>query len=397
MSVSARAGLVGAAARVTGGWLLERITPRRPISPGDVPPSTSALTAEWLTDALCKSHPGAKIVDFAVGSGSDGTSSRRQLTVHYNEVGQELNLPTDLYTKSSPGLMTRLFCGLNNLAVNETGFYSRIRPELEIETPIGYHGVYDVHKGSAMLILEDIAKTRGATFADPTVTHVDRANAERMVSIMATYHGAFWEDPRLDTEFGWLQRSEDFQRRLNDMMGFKRMFHNGLKRARDIMPPELVARESEMYGALMRSLECRARAPQTFLHQDVHARNWYFTGDGDIGIYDWQGNAKGLWAVDVAYAVSCGLVPDERRAWERDLLALYLDRLGSAGGKPPSFDDAWLAYRQQMIHGLGFWLATIGVTKLQPELQPRAVCVANIERMSRALADLDTLGALGVS
>jgi hypothetical protein len=394
VSLSAKLELAGAAAAITGHWLRERATPSRPVRPGDVPASPFALTREWLTDALCREHPDAQVVDFAVGGGSDGTSARRALTVGYNEAGQRAGLPTALYTKSAPTLQTRIFCGLNGLATIETEFYLRIRPELDIETPLAYHGVYHERSGAALLIMEDIAVTRGATFADPTVTHVDGDNAERMVSIMAGYHGPLWEDPRLETEFFWLRRSEDFQRRINDMMGFRRMFHNGLRRSREILPASLVAREAEMWGALEASLALRARAPQTLLHQDVHARNWYFTGDGHIGLYDWQANAKGLWAVDVAYALSCGLEPEDRRAWERDLLGRYLDRLAAAGGKPPSFDDAWLAYRQQMVHGLAFWLATIGVTALQPELQPREVCVANIRRMGQAVADLDTLDAL---
>lgn len=392
MSLRAQAGLVAAASRVTALWARERLTPARPTAPGAVPPNPEALTTEWLTDALCGGRPGAEVTGFAVGGGSDGTSARRALSVTYNEAGQ--GLPTALFTKSSPTWATRIFCGLNSLATFETEFYLRIRPELEIETPIAYAGVYDERSGAALLILEDIATTRGATFADPLVTHVDRANAERMVEIMAGYHGPLWEDPRLDSEFFWLRRSEDFQRRLNDMMGFRRMFSNGLKRSRDFMPAALVAREADMWGALEASLELRARAPQTLLHQDVHARNWYFTGEGHIGLYDWQANAKGLWAVDVAYALSCGLTVENRRAWERELLAIYLDRLAAAGGKPPSFDEALLAYRQQMVHGLGFWLGTIGVTALQPELQPRDVCVENIRRMSQAVTDLESLDAL---
>jgi hypothetical protein len=47
-----------------------------------------------------------------------------------------------------------------------------------------------------------------------------------------------------------------------------------------------------------------------------------------------------------------GLDIESRRAWEHDLLRLYLDRLGENGGKAPGFDDAWLHYRQQVFHGL---------------------------------------------
>ncbi|MGB8387588.1 phosphotransferase [Mycobacterium sp.] len=394
MTLTAKAQLVGAASRIIGHRLGELVTPTAFRGAATVPSSTDELTTTWLTRALCAGCAGAEVVDFEIGAGSDGTSSRRPLLVRYNEAGRAAGLPTALYTKSTPDLMTRLFCGLNNLAVGETEFYLRIRPELKIETPHGYCGVYDQRTCRSMLLLEDIAATRGATFGDPTVTEVDQPNAERMVELMATYHGALWEDPRLDTQFTWLARSEDFQRRINDMMGFKRMFHNGLNRAADFMPPALTARRGDLWAALMASLELRAHAPQTFLHQDVHARNWYFTGDSRIGLYDWQACAKGLWAVDVAYAVSCGLTVESRQAWESDLLAHYLERLGTEGGDPPSYDTAWTSYRQQMMHGLAYWLATIGVSKLQPELQPRAVAVAHIERMSRAVDDLDTLYAL---
>ena len=52
-----------------------------------VPPSAEALTAEWLTAALCREVPGAAVVDVEVFGGSDGTSSRRAVRVVYNQAG----------------------------------------------------------------------------------------------------------------------------------------------------------------------------------------------------------------------------------------------------------------------------------------------------------------------
>lgn len=62
--------------------------------------------------------------------------------------------------------------------------------------------------------------------------------------------------------------------------------------------------------------------------------------------------------------MSAGLGIADRRAWERDLLARYLDELAAPGGKPPMFEDAWLAYRQQMLHGLIFWTYTLLVGRV---------------------------------
>src|SRR5581483_6577885 len=310
----------------------------------------------------------------------------------YNEVGCDAHLPSALYTKSAPSLLSRLFCGLNRIGQIEGAFYLEIAPELKIETPTAYAAVGEQNSGRSLLILEDIVASRGVTFCDPTITRVDREQADDMVDIMATYHRHFWGSPRLDSEFVWLIDSADWQRRLNEMMGFRRMFTNGLKRSRDILPRSLVARESEMWPALMRSLELDRGRPRTLLHQDAHSRNWYVTGEGRMGIYDWQACGKGPWADDVSYALACGLSVEDRRLWERELLDRYVATLGAVA---PSREQAWLSYRQHIMHGLAYWLATIGRTMVQPVLQPHEVCVANVHRLGQAAEDLQMLDAIG--
>jgi len=73
---------------------------------------------------------------------------------------------------------------------------------------------------------------------------------------------------------------------------------------------------------------------------------------------------------------------------------LYIDRMHAAGGPALSFQEAWLAYRQQAFHGLVFWLYTIGAGRLQPAMQPDEVSLANLERMTSMIDDLDSFGAL---
>ncbi|BDB44127.1 hypothetical protein IWGMT90018_45730 [Mycobacterium kiyosense] len=149
-----------------------------------------------------------------------------------------------------------------------------------------------------------------------------------------------------------------------------------------------------MFPALMTSLAMHGSAPNTLLHSDVHSRNWYLTPDGGMGLYDWQLITRGVWALDVAYALSSALTVEDRRAWERELIELYIDRLFASGGPALSFDEAWLAYRQQAFHGLVFWLYTIGAGRLQPAMQPDEVSLANLERMTAMIDDLDCFGAL---
>ncbi|MFC7642288.1 hypothetical protein ACFQX6_16035 [Streptosporangium lutulentum] len=103
---------------------------------------------------------------------------------------------------------------------------------------------------------------------------------------------------------------------------------------------------------------------------------------------------RGSWAYDVSYTIATGLAVEDRRAWERDLLAFYLERLDAAGGTAPDVEAAWLAYRRQMLWSYFGWLLSIGRSAIQPKFQPDSISLGILERASNALLDLDTLGAV---
>jgi thiamine kinase-like enzyme len=243
-----------------------------------------------------------------------------------------------------------------------------------------------------MILIEDVAVTRGATFGNAAI-HVDRPAAESMVREMAAYHGALWQDPRLDHEWTDLLDAEAWQRNFNAKSRFDAGGVLGFRLAGDEIPPELRGRSAQLRPALMRSLALNVRAPQTLLHQDVHPGNWFRLSDGTLKLYDWQGVAKGNWALDFSYAISAGLDIADRRTWERELLALYLEELGAAGGEPPGFEAAWLAYRQQLFHGFMLWTLTFLVGKLSPVQHDEHVRML-IRRIGQAIVDLDALDSL---
>jgi hypothetical protein len=386
--------LVGSVLRTGATVAAERVrAPEPPTTLEEVPISADNLTSEWLTAALCREHPGAAVTGFDLGGGSDGTSARRAVTVRYNAAGAEAGLPVDVYTKSSPRLTSRILIGLTGAAGAEALFYTSIRKHLNVGAPAGYYGTWDRRTNRSMVLIEDIAKTRGATFGN-AATHVDRAAAESMVREMAAYHGQMWEDPRLDREWTELKDAETWQVGFNVKTRFDIGSIYGFGRAGEVIPAELRARKSEIWPAAMRSLGINVRGPQTLLHQDTHPANWFRLPDGTRGLYDWQGIAKGGWALDYSYAISAGLEVDDRRAWERDLLELYVEELARTGGPSLSFEQAWLQYRQQMFHGYIFWLYTIGVQRISPELQPDAHCRLIIGRISHAIVDLESIESL---
>ncbi|MDT5348638.1 MAG: hypothetical protein QOH91_1925 [Mycobacterium sp.] len=383
------------AAKLAVNVARERLAPARMTSLKDVPPSVNAMTNEWLTAALCREVPGAAVVDFAVVGGSDGTSSRRALRVDYNAAGYEAGLPTRLFTKSASSFQSRLMLVAGGVTESETIFYRDVRPELDrLRSPRSYYAAFDTKTYRSIVVMNDLS-VEGWTFPDPMQDTISRRDAEDMVDQMAYYHAAFWDDPRLSSQFGGLATTEIFQQRINDV-GLLKAAHRGLDHIEATTPPAIYRRREELIPTTMRALNLNSSGTHTLLHQDVHQGNWLRDPDGRMGLYDWQCVARGEWALDFAYAMSVNLPVMDRRAWERELLERYLWRLGEEGVEnPPSFEQAWLRYRQQPFHVVIFSLLTIGAGRFQPVMQPKDYMARCWERIATFLDDHDSLDAVG--
>lgn len=380
--------------RIGAHVLYEQLRRPKPTSLAEIPPSVDALTPEWLTAALCKGHPGAWVTSVSTTSGSDGSTTRRVLRIDYNDVGRAAGLPTSVFCKSTPKFTSRAVTVPAAALECEALFYDRIRPGLDIDAPHGYYLAVDNRSGRSMFLMEDVATTRGVVFGDPTKHHIDRRRAEAIVTTLATLHGKLWESPRFAGDLAAVKDTMRWQTDVNDTIAFPKRMVIGFDRAESVFPDAFRNRRNEIFDALMTSLALHKSAPTTLVHSDVHSRNWYLTPDGGMGLYDWQLISRGSWAMDVAYALSSALTVEDRRAWERDLIALYADRLSAAGGPRLATEEAWLTYRQQPFHGLVFWLYTIGAGRMQPAMQPDEVSLANLERMTNMIVDLDSFDAL---
>jgi len=300
-----------------------------------------------------------------------------------------------VFSKSTPRFTSRAITVPSECLVCEAVFYDRIRPVLDIEAPDGYYMAVDPRSGRSMFLLEDVAATRNVTFGDPTLHYIDRHRAEAIVTTLARVHGTFWNSTRFAGDLKMLKTAGQWQSDVNDLIGFAKRSAVGFDRAQHVFPDKLVDLKDRVWPAVMRSLALQEAGPRTLLHADVHARNWYLTPAGGMGLYDWQVLNVGTWAMDVAYALASALTVQDRRDWEGDLIALYVDRLYAAGGPRLDPGEAFFTYRQQAFHGLAFWLYTIGSGRFEPNMQPREVSLVNLERMSNMVIDLDCLTAIG--
>jgi aminoglycoside phosphotransferase (APT) family kinase protein len=379
-----------AALKIGGRVAFERLARPKARRFEDVPCTPYAITPEWLTAVLCGKVPGAAVTRVEVSAASAGTHERHQLIVSYNEEGRRAGLPVSIFTKSLPSIVTRMIGGFNGTARVEGNFYTQIRPQLEIEAPLCYHSACDRQTFAAIHLLEDMVATKSATFCNHK-TYVSRAMADDMIDLLASLHGRFYGGPTLAERYRWLASYSRWFTIGAEKMGTEYYTRKAFNAAAHVIPPEVMARRDDVWPATMRALALHDSEPQGLIHSDVHIGNWYRTGAGEMGLCDWQCLSRGHWSRDFAYAVTASLTPDDRRNWERELLARYIERFAEKTGVKPDFDASFQHYRQQIVHALAMWTITLCHSRLLPNMQPEDTTITMIQRMATAMADLDAL------
>jgi thiamine kinase-like enzyme len=362
------------------------------VSAAELPISYEAITPAWLTNVLGRSHPGTEVVSCRLSEPDEGTSSRRRIFLMWNEAGTRAKLPATLFCKGTQRLESRFMLALNGGIEAEVTFYNVVRPNLAIEAPEAYFASFHPQSFNSIIIMRDLGQE--AQFCQhSTPMSVERAQSQ--MKLLATLHAAYYESPELTTTLSPFNTWERYFTVTVDEAGFGAACPRGFTAAQEVIPPRLFRRAGEIWPATLACVERHRELPRTLVHSDVHLKNWYVAANGEMGLNDWQCSCKGNWGRDLAYAISTGLAIDDRRAWERDLLRFYLDRLQAAGGPALPFDDAWRIYRQQLFSALAWWTGTLGQPPEAPKMQPKASSLEFIKRMTHAIDDLDALDSFG--
>jgi hypothetical protein len=357
----------------------------------DLPLSFDDITDEWLTSVLCKDHPGAAVVGHQLGAPDNGSANRRKITVAYNEAGRRAGLPTALFCKASHDLVNRIVLGVSGGAHSEVVFYGKLRPLLSIEAPQPYFARYDAESFNSLIILGDISGH--VTEFCSHKTPMPRQRVESQISLLANMHGSCYRDPELKTRLQALATWPEFFAKTLDF-GMQDGASRGFLAAEEVVPPRLYRRYEEVWPATMKSVELHNRLPHTLMHGDVHLKNWYVAGNGEMGLGDWQCATRGHWGRDLTYTIATALTIENRRAWEQDLVRAYLEQMRAAGGPKVAFDEAWLQYRQQLATALTWWAVTLTPPAGLPDMQPRDITLEFLRRITTAMDDHETLDSL---
>ena len=356
--------------------------------PPELPVAYEDLTPEWLTAALCKDIAGAYVESFQIEWSDNGTSNRCRLALAYNDVGRSAGLPIALFCKSSQGLANRILLGMSGGAFSEVTFYNKFRPHLEIEAPICYFAHLDAESFNSIVMLDDLSH-RATEFCSHH-TRMPRERAESQIRLLAALHGQSYCKPQVLSALKTIPNWTDYL--LNtESYGLKEGANNGFLAAEAVIPARLYRRHEEVWPKTLESALRHRNLPLTLSHGDVHLKNWYITGRGEMGLSDWQCATHGHWGRDLAYTIGSSLSVEDRRAWERELIEMYLDLLAGEGGEATSFDEAWEHYRQQMISALAWWTGTLTPAPGLPDMQPKDTTLEFIHRISTAMDDLESL------
>lgn len=343
------------------------------------------LTAAWLTEALSANYPGTVVTEAHIGTVIAGTATKVRLLLSYNDAGHTNLLPPTMWIK---GGFIRHDYTYDNSFVNEAKFYGSWGRELQKEINIPrafWSGWQEGEQG--LVLMEDLA-ARNVTFGRATsLISIDQQ--AQALELLAKMHARWWESPNLKVlknfSTAWEAAGDIVMQMLRP--DYFEACINARRCAAYVGPYR--DRERIMRG--LRTQWARgSEVPQVFSHGDAHLGNMFFEPDGTPGYLDWQSWQEGPYMHDVAYSTIGNLKVEDRRHAEKDLIAGYLAALSANGvSNPPSFDDAWAAYRRHAMHGF-MWPFT------PEEMQPLDIVTAEGDCFGAAVMDLDTFGALGV-
>jgi aminoglycoside phosphotransferase (APT) family kinase protein len=138
----------------------------------------------------------------------------------------------------------------------------------------------------------------------------------------------------------------------------------------------------------------RRTGPKGITHGDYRLDNMLFAtpeGGPPITVVDWQTPAVGSPITDLSYFIGAGLLPDDRRTHERELISEYLDALTAYD---VTLDETWVweQYRRDAFAGLSVAAMASQIVTLNDRSE--AMFGAMAQRHLRQALDLDSFSLI---
>lgn len=320
------------------------------MTPGDsasaypLPLTAEGITAAWLSAGLRTRHPGVAVAEVEPVQVIEGTATKVRLRLAYGTQTRRNGLPDQICVKGGFGAY-REYLGGVGLYGGEVRFFNEIAPLYELACPASYFGLAQTEPVQGIVVMDGL-KARGVAFARAT-RPLSVKLASDGLDALAALHGQSWGDDRprrLGVEPLLSDSTEPIFRDFFAALPERFAAPRGFAAPVVLHDPDRLRAAYTAYRAAVQ------RGPLCVVHGDAHIGNAYVEPDGRVGFVDWQTVAVGSWVHDVNYFLVSALDVPDRRAYERDLLAHYLEALATYGVSAPGLDEAWSDYRRATVH-----------------------------------------------
>lgn len=309
------------------------------------PTHPDLVTSDWLNTILAGT-PVLQSGDISgvswqpIGTGQVGDSVRFNL-IHEGGGTSTLagKFAAEDETSRGTGKMLRLY-------EKEVRFYQEIAPHIAARVPQTHACEISEDGGEFILLFEDLGPARGGNQLAGCTIEEARAGIRQAAAI----HAPSWHNDALIGK-AWLATPEAVAAQVTSL--YPQAHATFAERYSELLEPEYMAL-CEAFAAHYQALSAHSKPPQCLVHGDFRLDNMLFDIKGvsePIAILDWQTVTTGKAMSDIGYFMGTGIGDDLRRAYEDELLALYLKEM-SARGVSLSRGDIWDDYRIGALSGL---------------------------------------------
>lgn len=281
-----------------------------------------------------------------IGEGQVGMNLRYQLSSESPDVPKSVvvKMASPDETSRATGIALRNY-------EREVKFYQELVSTIDVRSPHCWFADWNSDTGDIVLVLEDMAPAEQGD----QILGCDLGKAELAVDQLVKMQGPRWSDSSL-FDIDWLQRrsAEDSDRLggLYSMLlpGFLNVYTDAIVRDVGQQGMDFVT----TLAGKMNDYVASQDEPYTITHGDFRLDNLLYStpqGGVDCCVVDWQTPGHGNGVADLAYFIGAGLLPDDRRSHEWQLVNRYIAGIESYGH---AIDHDWVKthYRRSSVSGL---------------------------------------------
>ena len=360
------------------------------IRTADAIPSWDSITASWLTDRLHEAgHTAVSVRGFTrtqIGTGQIGKCICFALDLEGNDPAAPRTLvgkfPSDDPTSRATGVALKNY-------IKEVSFYRQMQKRVTISTPRCYYAQIEGEGPNFALLLADLSPAKQGDQLAGCSVDVARAAVLELVGL----HAPSWCDETL-RGIDWIGAPDgagaDMTRMLYaaQLPGFLARY--GAKLAADEI--EIIERVAESKSVPFEGLP----SPFSLIHIDYRLDNLLIdetVRPMKISVVDWQSITLGSPLGDVAYFLGAGLVSEDRRRVERDIVHAYHAALSAAGIRDYPWERCWNDYRRGAF--AGFAVTVIASMLVQQTPRGDDMFITMARRHSRHALDVGAREFLG--